>query len=714
MKLLSATMENFCQFDHLHVDFAGGLTALLGPNGSGKSNLFKGVHGAFTGGFDRNEGVKTDNIRQTAPPGSVSRATVVFEHAGVHAELTRGLRPNNARLTITAHGQREVITKSGDINDRVLEILGVSGQMLSDYVFVDQHAIFDFLTLQPAARAAAFQRLFRTEQAAVLHKMLDKYCSTYTIPSISADRVALKQEIEVLEARKAELMRARETLSVAELPSGDYTLIHHWQRKQQLEKDLTEAVRAHAAVGREVAHREVTIEVRQREYDIINEDLTDRDEIKDNDKVDEELQQWEVYNRTAAVRRTLETELAEAKRQLEILESPEIPNELVPQEWTHWWNRVRELKEEFAAKQELLRRMKPGDSTCPTCGTPREVHSDHRVKLEQEVAALAEVVRLNDIKVKQSRDYYKAVSTYRALKRKYEDDLVAVERDLAAYATDVPKPWRSLEVLGELRSKWQQKIAKRDRLNAELDNLRRDQLISTSKKTYLEASVIAPAQLELESLANVTQDAANAAQERLARREELLQQRATNTAGLESVNYDITKATKALQDLMQAEVTARKDRAWLDRVEVMRDVFHRDGLPKLTAQNYLAVIQEEVNQLLSRFDAPFRVTANEQLSFVAHFPDGRKIVAGRLSGGEKVLLALAFRVAVNDIFAKDLGLLVLDEPTDGLDEDNLNCLKIAVERLRELSSSRGLQVIIITHETGLSHLFDNTLTLGRK
>ena len=68
--------------------------------------------------------------------------------------------------------------------------------------------------------------------------------------------------------------------------------------------------------------------------------------------------------------------------------------------------------------------------------------------------------------------------------------------------------------------------------------------------------------------------------------------------------------------------------------------------------------------------------------------------AGRLSGGEKVLLGISFRVAVNSMFAIDLGLLVLDEPTAGLDKGNLACLHVAFERLRELSRSRGLQIVM--------------------
>jgi len=122
-------------------------------------------------------------------------------------------------------------------------------------------------------------------------------------------------------------------------------------------------------------------------------------------------------------------------------------------------------------------------------------------------------------------------------------------------------------------------------------------------------------------------------------------------------------------------------------------------------------MQDEINALLVRFDSHFTVVADEDLSFTAVFTDGRRVPAGRRSGGEKVILALAFRVVVNSMFASELGLLCLDEPTAGLDDGNLTCINIALERLKELSKSHGLQVIMITHERNLP-CFDKVIDLG--
>ena len=153
-------------------------------------------------------------------------------------------------------------------------------------------------------------------------------------------------------------------------------------------------------------------------------------------------------------------------------------------------------------------------------------------------------------------------------------------------------------------------------------------------------------------------------------------------------------------------------RRWVQHLGDVRAVLHRDSLPKVVAQHYLRELEIDTNAFLGVFDAPFRVETDAGLSFRALFHDGRDQPAGRLSGGEKVVLALAFRLSVNSMFAQDVGLLCLDEPTVGLDDHNLGCLRTALGRLKELSRARGLQVILVTHERSLGPLFDQVIDLS--
>ncbi len=83
-----------------------------------------------------------------------------------------------------------------------------------------------------------------------------------------------------------------------------------------------------------------------------------------------------------------------------------------------------------------------------------------------------------------------------------------------------------------------------------------------------------------------------------------------------------------------------------------------------------------------------------------------------VSGGQKVVLALAYCLAIHKMFAGDIGLLVLDEPTVFLDDDNIDKLVTVFDSLREIAHNTGQQVLVITHEKRLEACFDSVIDLG--
>lgn len=81
--------------------------------------------------------------------------------------------------------------------------------------------------------------------------------------------------------------------------------------------------------------------------------------------------------------------------------------------------------------------------------------------------------------------------------------------------------------------------------------------------------------------------------------------------------------------------------------------------------------------------------------------DGYESLFGEMSGGEKSALSLAYRLALNkvintkhqDVKTKDL--LILDEPTDGFSEQQVNKMQDVFDRLNTR------QMIISSHERTL-------------
>jgi exonuclease SbcC len=162
---------------------------------------------------------------------------------------------------------------------------------------------------------------------------------------------------------------------------------------------------------------------------------------------------------------------------------------------------------------------------------------------------------------------------------------------------------------------------------------------------------------------------------------------------------------------IENEEKAEKLRDWNDVANRAKDALK--AAPRIVAARNLKRLESAINELLQIFSVDFFIRAadGESPTFIAEFFDGRKQPAKRLSYGQKTVLALAFRVAVNALFAEEIGLLALDEPTAYLDQQRIKALAPVLEKLRELSTARGLQCLLVTHETSLAHLFESAVEL---
>jgi exonuclease SbcC len=104
------------------------------------------------------------------------------------------------------------------------------------------------------------------------------------------------------------------------------------------------------------------------------------------------------------------------------------------------------------------------------------------------------------------------------------------------------------------------------------------------------------------------------------------------------------------------------------------------------------------------------VEADQDLTFKVFFSGQLPVKARQLSGGQKVILAIAFRAALDRVFGHDTGMMYLDEPTAGLDADNVKYFHEALQKLAEKSGT-DRQLVVITHVHELSGVFDQLIQL---
>ena len=185
------------------------------------------------------------------------------------------------------------------------------------------------------------------------------------------------------------------------------------------------------------------------------------------------------------------------------------------------------------------------------------------------------------------------------------------------------------------------------------------------------------------------------------------------------------EAARALASLRGSMESLRAAQAEQDRLAArlavigrVRDWFHYANGPRILVTQALEALTDDVNRSLGNFTAPFVVVPDrEQLGFKVKFVDGRSHPAEPLgtdvlSGGERVQLAVAFRLAVYAMFAGKLGLLSLDEPTAYLDDGNVDRFGVLLAKVGTMASSSGTQVFMATHERAVIPYMDSVIDLN--
>jgi DNA repair exonuclease SbcCD ATPase subunit len=182
-------------------------------------------------------------------------------------------------------------------------------------------------------------------------------------------------------------------------------------------------------------------------------------------------------------------------------------------------------------------------------------------------------------------------------------------------------------------------------------------------------------------------------------------------AKLEEFQRTVEEKERALEQGRAVRDRGARAAVWVTLLSRAREKAHRDNLPAKVHHAALEDLEEKVNESLGEFDSPFRVSATEDLSFTAHFNNGTVVPAAALSGGQKMLLAISFRLVVNSTYADQMGIMILDEPTDGLDQANRALAADVFVRLGDLAKRRGHQIIVVTHDEILHRTFDEILSL---
>ena len=178
---------------------------------------------------------------------------------------------------------------------------------------------------------------------------------------------------------------------------------------------------------------------------------------------------------------------------------------------------------------------------------------------------------------------------------------------------------------------------------------------------------------------------------------------------LAKINQEVKNKTKTLEEEEKKLELIKNIKERIEKHKKLEFALGPKGIQKVIRDNVLYKLPNITNIIFSAFDFPFkqiRFTENFDISLLAPTfeKEDRYIGINAISGGQKVALGLALRLAIGKFLSGKAEFLILDEPTIHLDEQRRNDL---VNILLSIKSKKFVkQLIVITHDREIEDTAD--------
>ena len=159
-------------------------------------------------------------------------------------------------------------------------------------------------------------------------------------------------------------------------------------------------------------------------------------------------------------------------------------------------------------------------------------------------------------------------------------------------------------------------------------------------------------------------------------------------------------------ELIKAQVNYLTDlESWISKEFILLISSIEKNIMNKLKSEFLELFSEWFSMLVSD---TFNVSLDDTFTPVVEFQD-YIIDYNYLSGGERTAIALAYRLALNQVLnsllssIKTKGFIILDEPTDGFSEQQIDKMRNVLNQLN------AEQLIIVSHEQKIESFVDNVI-----
>ncbi len=646
--------------------FSKGVNALIGIMGSGKSSVMDAMCFALFGTFPalQQRKLKLDDIIRSKPNQAQSAAVELDfikdnEVYTVYREI--GFDKGTKDVELRRNGELLDAENSQAVNEHIEKILHADYDIFSRAVYAEQNQLDYFLELPKGQRMAQIDNLLK----------LDRYETARKNVTTLINK--LDYESEAKNSAAKSLFSSSDSLELEKLQKN---IADFDTRLEELNAQLTLLAKEREKTKKELESGKATGKIKS---EIEKIDSEKRGLVSTLDILIAEI---EAARKISALAES--TGLKAEKDELNKLKEIHGSAKDVSAKMQKLKDKELELSKKIErneTKTEYLGHALKDieiDDNCPLCKT--KLKASHKEKLKSEHSKLIEELQrqifslkkeLNDAK----KEYYSLESiheTFLALEETIKD----AEKEQKMQQKHAAEKASRAKELEKKKAETEKKLRDLEKNSAELSK----KLTSAIDVDALEAKF----------------------QELILNEEKIRGQISSEKALAKERQERISFLEKKKQDYE----ALKKDAEWLSQTRKLMELFSGALLrtQETLREEFIKIVNEVMSEVwptlypYGDIGAVKLEVENRDYVLKARTTTEWVNVEGITSGGERSLAALALRIAFSLALARNLGMLVLDEPTHNLDTNAVDELAITLrERLPNLID----QIFLITHEERL-------------
>lgn len=684
MILNELTLRRFRIHEQLNLKFESGVTGIVGRNGTGKSSIIEAIGFLFTG-----EGDDPKDQIITAGQSGTAYVRGRFTLNGKEGVIERSL--DTSRVTLEYDGQK--LVKSSEVKELWAKLLQVDGHIFQHVIMAKQKKIPELFSGETAVREKAFQRIFMVPNTERLRSMIwDNYIKTCPPPLPEDDLYAIDQQLARL---NTELTPKQEKLAILGASILNDTqmmaVVNYTEFYNKCMQDAEKRPRLEEQLGSFRTKKEELLGLLQRAAEELRNVPADFSSKLEQLKRDKERHRNFMLAVAEATRLTEQLRLLGSTLEAAVTAAAQAQTDDDQARLNHntLGAKLGALSKEIEGLASLS-----GATVCPTCHQTITNIESHLFGLRSE-------------KMKVTEEFQAATRR-----------LAVTEANLLGQRAMIER-CRSIQA-GIDAANRQAEVSRIDFDETELTTMlaeeQRIQQTLTAMQQYENARVQADASIQVveEQIRHLVTYLGNASPaEELGLMQEVLHRHRLRTQEIATLEREVAQLQMEIQLLGARRVTSLENHEknlsrmeYNNKLRMAYDVLHTSQFPRRLVQTYGAVVEEELQQQLQRFEIPYQARINEDFRIIIS-KDGHTVP--RLSGGQEMVVGLCLRLALHSMFSQAFPMLIIDEGTTHLDEENK---KLYFQCINDLKTDKVIQqLIIIDHSSLLTDAVDHVIRL---